>query len=344
MKSKLILLFTLIIQSSLNAQSKKEQIEILTNRIDSFKTSIQNERLTKNNELEKLATRIKELESQKSELELRLINLDLNIKELNNNFSLIKDSFNLSLSEKTILEAKYKASMQRIVALNILLKSKNDSIKMFLPEIIINRAKDSIKYTILYYKQESCIDCVSSGNIEQDTSDIALPIAVYSNGKFIDPPTCGPIISNQIEETKECNFSKKELVPLVLPGKKLFSIVNGYQSQTVSCIKYVEHGLSDWTRPSAIIQKNLKCDILTNNPYIGVVYFKDPKLPLNPKPEPNPYGGLLYNDLISKIDIDMDGYAEYIYKCEASEGYYFRIYSFKNNKWQMVYSGGYQGV
>ena len=108
-------------------------------------------------------------------------------------------------------------------------------------------------------------------------------------------------------------------------------------------MKYLEYGLSDWTTPSTIIQKNLKNDILTNNPYIGVVYFKDPTLPLNPKPEPAPYGGLLQNYLISKIDIDMDGYAEYIYKCEADEGYYFRIYSFKNNKWQMVYSGGYQG-
>jgi hypothetical protein len=344
MPKAILLIILFVISLNLLSQNKKEQIQILNGRIDSLKISIKNEQIIKQHELEDLEKKIKDLETYRNELEKKIEGLNYRNTEYYKSITIIRDSLISFLAEKNNFEIRYRSSMQRITELNTLLKSKSDSINMFAREIIINRAKDSVKYTVLYYKQEGCKDCISSGNTEKDTSDIVIPFAIYYNGQFVDPPTCGPIISNQIEEIKKCNFSKKELVPLVQTGKKLFTILNGKQTQETTCIKYVEHGFSDWTRPSSIIQKKLKCDMLTNNPYIGLIYFKDPKLPLNIKAEPNPYGGFLYNDLISKLDIDMDGYAEYIYKCEADEGYYFRIYSFKNNKWQLVYNGGYQGV
>ena len=343
MKKTILLVLILALDKFSFAQNKKEQIEILNNRVDSLKIAFQNENSIKKNEIDKLENTNKDLELQKNNLEIKIADLNKSISEFKLNNLLLRDSLNLSFKNSMNLESNYQNILQKNVELKAQLESKKDSVKLLLSEIIGSKEKDSIKYTVLYFIHESCPECVSSGNIEIDTSDIAQPFAIYSKGKFIDPPTCNKKLSNNLEEKKGCNFSEKELVPLVLPSKKLFSIVDGNQNQVVNCLKYVEVGFEDyWTRPSAIINKNLKCDILTNNPFIGLKPYKIPLVPLIIKKR---YfdGQELETNLISKIDIDLDGYAEMIYKCDALEGYYYEIYSFKNQKWTKVYEGGHQG-
>jgi hypothetical protein len=343
MKKIIFLIFTLAVVQLSYAQNKKEQIEILNNRVDSLKIAFQNENSIKKIEIEKLESTSKDLEVQKNNLQLKIADLNASISEFKLSNYLLKDSLTVCLKNIIELDSTYQNSLQKIIELNAQLESKIDSVKLPLSEKIGTKEKDSVEYTVLYFKHKSCPECVSSGYIEIDTSDIAQPFAIYSKGKFIDPPTCNKKLSNNVEEKKGCNFSEKELVPLVLPSKKLFSIVDGNQNQVVNCLKYVEVGFEDyWTRPSAIINKNLKCDILTNNPFIGLKPYKIPQAPLKIKKR---YfeGQELETNLISKIDIDLDGYAEMIYKCDALEGYYYEIYSFKNQKWTKVYEGGHQG-
>lgn len=198
--------------------------------------------------------------------------------------------------------------------------------------------------------------------------NVALPIAIYRNGKYVSPPTKYCFI-NTIEQEefyrshpkelkkmkKSYSDSEKFLKPIVSKGNFVFILDNGRQIDSLKIIGRTEFGISDWSTYSAILPKNINQKLVTNNPYIG----KLPLIKLTSKPilskrfeDPiyDENGNLIgrpseyKNTLLSQLDIDGDCYPEMIYECEDYEGTFYVIYSYKNGKWNKVYDGGYQGT
>lgn len=209
--------------------------------------------------------------------------------------------------------------------------------KTVLPEVteIIGEPIDDVGNSILYTN--------FSGIEENEANEnFAVPIAMFYNNKYIDPPTCEHG-SNEQNAINECEKAKELLLPSVRSGSELFVLDNGKQSYSINVIDTKEFGYSDWTRFSARIREKPKTSILTDNPKIGtnkLFAIKDrPTLEKRKDPE----GNVLQDKLLSKVDIDGDGMPELIYECSDYEGTFYQIYSNKNGKWIKVYEGGYQG-
>ena len=186
---------------------------------------------------------------------------------------------------------------------------------------------NSIIYTVFnnYY---------ASATGEDNNNYFAVPIVVYFNGKYLDPPHCRFYNSNSIEE-EECEKSKELLFPSVQAGSRLFEIVNGIQTNSIYVSGYENFGYSDWTLFSGIISDDIKPLLLTDNHKIGrnrLAQISD-----TPVLEEN-------RSLLGIIDIDGDGMPERIYEVSDYEGTSYEILSFINKEWKVVYNGGYQGV
>jgi hypothetical protein len=182
--------------------------------------------------------------------------------------------------------------------------------------------------------------------VEEDLSNnsnvIAVPFVKYYNGKY-------ELISKCYDRAKPkdaaaCKNAKREMYSLILSGL-LYYLNNGHQDGSVRVQQATEYGFSDWQTVSLIIEENPGVACLTNNRRIGTNNLRPvtgrPKLPARRNHEG---GGWLTDKLLTKIDIDMDGMPELIYKCEDYEGYFYVIYSYKNGMWEKVFEGGYQGV
>jgi hypothetical protein len=119
MKKTILLVLILALVKFSFAQNKKEQIEILNNRVDSLKIAFQNENSIK-----------KDLESQKVNLQLKISEQNVAISELNLSNSLFKDSLNLSLKNTINLESTYQNILRKNVELNAQLDSKKDNSRL----------------------------------------------------------------------------------------------------------------------------------------------------------------------------------------------------------------------
>ena len=113
MKKKLVIL-TLILSYTSFSQSKKEQIEILTVRVDSLNQIIGSERSSNVNKLNELNSATTKLESQIADLTGELTKLDIELKDRKTD----------SISKQKELKTK----QQEIVRLQTVLKVKSDSI------------------------------------------------------------------------------------------------------------------------------------------------------------------------------------------------------------------------
>ena len=188
---------------------------------------------------------------------------------------------------------------------------------------------------------------------EEGSNPIAVPIVLYHNGKYEAPAYC-EYGATEKESIRNCEKAKKTLSPFVKAGKILFLLDKGKKSAELVVKKEIAYGLSDWSRPSGLLQKSeYRGKLLTNNSNIGtnkLVYTDDyPKLPKRKSQgfdeNGNPIPGPDYSDiLVDSVDINGDGRPELVYECEDYEGVYYVIFSKINGIWKKVYEGSYDGV
>ena len=190
-----------------------------------------------------------------------------------------------------------------------------DTIKVDKPYVVdtIGEAIPSIGNSIIYtvYPGDEDIE-------EEKNKYYAVPIVVYNEGKYIDPPTCENGSSDQ-KALDQCERSKELLLPSVEPGSILFEIENGKQTNSINVIDTKEFGYSDWSRFSGQISNKPNSSLLTDKPKIGTNRLAT----INNMPVTEQD-----NRLLGKVDIDGDGKPELLYECQEYEGKYYKIYSY----------------
>jgi hypothetical protein len=225
----------------------------------------------------------------------------------------------------------------------------------------IREPNDSIERTIIFVLYEG----EEYGLNEKIV--LAVPLVLFENGEYIDPPSCyddydldGRYYSkDELREFKRvCEITKEKFAPIVEKGKKLFLLTNGIKTAEIIIKNKIDYGLSDATRPSALIEKSIYDGrLLTNNGNLGtkMIVIPDdmPKLPK--RIDDGGFGAFLeeeetdtqvryYDDnLIGVVDINLDGTPELIYECQYLYGQYYRIYSKLDNHWKMLFEGAYNG-
>lgn len=137
---------------------------------------------------------------------------------------------------------------------------QNDRIRK-IAEDIIGEPIDNIGNSILYTLYEGFEE-------NEQNNTYAVPIVVFYNNKYIDPPAC-EFGNNSQSALIECERAKKILLPSVRSGSTLFVLDNGVKSYAITVIGTKKFGFSDWTRYSAHIKEKPKGSILTDNPKIG---------------------------------------------------------------------------
>lgn len=212
---------------------------------------------------------------------------------------------------------------------------QNDRIRK-IAEDKIGEPIDNIGNSILFTTYEGFEE-------NEQNNTYAVPIVVFYNNKYLDPPTC-EFGNNSQSAINECERAKKILLPSVRLGSTLFVLDNGAKSYAITVIGTKKFGFSDWTRYSAHIKEKPNGSILTDNPKIGTnkLYLIKDKPTLERRKDGE--GGYYQDKLLTKVDVDGDGMPELIYKCSDYEGTFYIIYSNKNGKWKKIYQGGYQGV
>ncbi len=148
-----LLLFFLVASSALSfSQSKKEQIELLNNRIDSINQVLSAERKTsadKSSKISELNTKIIDLDGKILNLEKEKANLNNTISQLNSKENRINDFLNQMKIElgdtKTNLENTLNSKNQEIAILNLQIKTKSDSLKLVQNELV--KLKPAAKQT-----------------------------------------------------------------------------------------------------------------------------------------------------------------------------------------------------
>jgi hypothetical protein len=172
-------------------------------------------------------------------------------------------------------------------------------------------------------------------------NSIAVPIVMYRNGKFEEPPYCC-----DFETKNNCDKADKLLSPFVQPCSVLFPIIKKKKKEGLLVQKTVEYGW-ECTRSSGLVHYANKRIILTNNPSIGTnntIELKPNDRPVLPNRKNVVEGGYFKDEFIGMVDIDGDNNLELIYNCLEYEGHYFVIYSKRNNKWKKIYEGGGDGL
>jgi hypothetical protein len=182
----------------------------------------------------------------------------------------------------------------------------------------------------------------------------AQPIVVYINGKYIEPPDCikndnGILINNN----NECKNYSKLIQPYISRGAKLYELNNGIRNNTFTVQRTGITGAGREIHCGILNAKPMHT-LLTNNPNIGIRTLVPLEISDRPKLKKrkecldygSANGGMMFctDKLMSKVDIDGDGFPELIYENEVTEGYYISIYSKKNNRWIKVYEGSGDGV
>ena len=179
----------------------------------------------------------------------------------------------------------------------------------------------------------------------EDTTQIhAIPFVMFSNGKYSEVPLCIPGATSK-GDIAECDRAKKNVLPLITAGNKLYILNNGTQTGTSTILKSSKFEIGGMEFFTGLLPEHPRVKILTSNAKIGITKpAKETKSRPVLKARKDPEGYVLKDELMTKVDIDGDGTSELIYACMDYEGVFYRIYSFKKNKWAMVFEGGYQGV
>ncbi len=198
----------------------------------------------------------------------------------------------------------------------------------------------------IVYISRNTDDCYFDEDLAVDLAgrSILIPIVIYSDGKFINPPMCNQM-SDENEEVQACEEMRRLFKYSIRKDEPVFGVSGGKKDGELAVNRLVDYGMSDWTRPCPIIPKVPMGFIYTDNEKMGTNSFYDLGSNDRPKLELRfDCGGQCEDKLIDKVDIDGDGYLEYIYECSDYEGIFFQIFSKLNNQWKLVYSGGYDGV
>jgi hypothetical protein len=187
----IFLIFTLAVVQLSYAQNKKEQIEILNNRVDSLKIAFQNEISIKKTEIEKLESNSKDLEVQKNNLQIKIADLNASISEFKLSNYLLKDSLSVCLKNIIELDSTNKISLLRMAELNT--QNSNKDVVNF---------RDNFDTKSLYQLRNNF-----------DSKNKITLVDYYSH--FIN---CA-IAEDIIRENKLTDISKKNLVKLI--GKNI---------------------------------------------------------------------------------------------------------------------------
>jgi hypothetical protein len=198
----------------------------------------------------------------------------------------------------------------------------------------------------IVYISRNTDDCYFDEDLAVDLAgrSILIPIVIYSDGKFIDPPMCNQM-SDANEELQACDEMKRLFKYSIRKDDPIYRVSGGKKEGEFAVDRLVDYGMSDWTLPCPIISKVPIDFIYTDNKKMGTNSFYDLSSEDHPKLELRfDCGGQCEDKLIDKVDIDGDGYLEFIYECSDYEGIFFQIFSKLNNQWKLVYSGGYDGL
>ena len=171
----------------------------------------------------------------------------------------------------------------------------------------------------------------------------AIPIVYFHNGKYEDIPRVMEYDPSP-EDIKENERARRLLLPIIKSGNMLYALNNGVKEGSYQILNVTKYAISDWSTFSAILEDLPPNALLTDNEKIGTNQLG--KITEKPvlKKRLSPENEVLEDKLLSKVDIDGDGFPEIIYQNQEYEGMYYTIYSRKNGKWKKVYEGGYQGV
>lgn len=171
----------------------------------------------------------------------------------------------------------------------------------------------------------------------------AIPILYYSNGKYEEIPRVMEYNPSP-EDVQKSEKARRLLLPIIKSGNNLHALNNGVKENSYQILNVTKYGFSDWQTFSAILENLPPNSLLTNNEKLGTnqlgTILKKPVLKKRIGPE-----NIIFEDkLLSKVDIDGDGFPELIYQNQEYEGVYYTVYSNKDGNWEKVYEGGYQGL
>lgn len=171
----------------------------------------------------------------------------------------------------------------------------------------------------------------------------AIPIVYYNNGNYQDIPRVMEYDPTP-KDIQESEKARRLLLPIIKAGNNLYSLNNGAKENTYQILNMTKYGFSDWLTFSAVLEGLPPNALLTDNEKIGTNQLgKITKRPILKK-RLSPENEVLEDKLLSKVDIDGDGFPELIYQNQEYEGVYYTVYTRKDGKWKKVYEGGYQGV
>ncbi len=157
------------------SQSKKEQIEILTNRVDSLHNVVNSERKINNdktNQINSLNSRIVGLESDISNLNKKISGLEADKKELNNQISANKTNLTAKDKELSDLQAELTAKTDSLE----LLRTELTKLKPAPKPVVTNNTVSQVAQTGSYKS-------IKIGNQTWMTSN--LNVSTFRNGEAI---------------------------------------------------------------------------------------------------------------------------------------------------------------
>jgi hypothetical protein len=211
---------------------------------------------------------------------------------------------------------------------------------------------DGSKKKVKEQSKSFSIIFIASETYGNEILPVAVPIVIYKNGKYIQPPECVKNENGKFNNI-ECNNYNRLILPFIRKGATLFELNNGVQNSTFAVLKTSITGMGREIH-CGVLNAKPSHTLLTNNPNIGIL----PLTTLDVTDRPilikrkdcidygSATGGNMYckDKLLTKVDIDGDGFPELIYENEVTEGYYYTIYSKKNNRWIKVFEGSGDGV
>lgn len=171
----------------------------------------------------------------------------------------------------------------------------------------------------------------------------AVPILYYNKGIYQEIPRVMEYDPSD-EDAEQNDKARRLLLPIIKPGNNLHALNNGAKENSHQILHVTKYGISDWQTFSAVLEDLPPNALLTDNEKLGTNQLGDiVKRPILKK-RLSPENYIFEDKLLSKVDIDGDGFPELIYQNQEYEGVYYTVYSNKNGIWKKVYEGGYQGL
>ena len=166
---RLTFLIAIFHASTIFAQNKKEQIEILTNKVDSLKIVLSSERSSNILKLNELNSAIIRLESQLSSLTTNISNVNTELQDIK--------------IEKDQNQKELEFKQQEINKLQLQLKLKADSLVSIKSEKL-NNSKSLVSQPKVYLNYK--ISKIEKGQDARNLSNDEVKINLYINDKIVD--------------------------------------------------------------------------------------------------------------------------------------------------------------